>query len=50
MKREKVLSELEMTLIDKLFYKEHSGYDSVYGSLVESLVRDGDVTYYKISI
>ena len=50
MEIETVVSEHEMTLIDKLYHQEHSGIDSVDGILADLLVRDDDIRNYEMSI
>ena len=50
MKRDAVVSNVDMTLIDKLFYQENSRCDSVYRSLIDLLVRDSAIMHYKVSI
>ena len=48
--REVAPSDLEMTLIDKLYYQQHTGSDSVDERLVQFLVRHDAMSRYEMPI
>ena len=45
-----VASELEMKIIDKIYYQECSGCNPVDGILVKNLARGSTISYLKISM
>ena len=47
MERETLENELDMSLTDKLHYKEQSGCDSVDESFADLLAKDDTMTHYK---
>ena len=49
-KREVIMIEIDTAAIDELNNQDHSRQDSVDGSLADSLVRDGTISHYNISI
>ena len=48
--REAVASELEITMIDKFYHQEHSGFNSVVERRVDLLFRDSTISNYNVSI